>query len=57
MRVRLEFTPPCEAAAYAPSVVTPSLVEHTVEHFMVNIAVVVAFFLVVGAGLRLADRF
>jgi hypothetical protein len=31
--------------------------ERTVEHLVVNIAVVVAFFLVVRAGLRLVDRF
>lgn len=33
------------------------LVERQVEHLAVNIAVVVAFFLVVRAGLRLVDRF
>ncbi len=33
------------------------LAERTVEHLVVNIAVVVAFVLVVRAGLHLVDRF
>jgi hypothetical protein len=57
MPARPEFTPPCEAAAYAPNVVMTSLMERTVEHLVLNIAVVIAFFLVVRAGLRLVDRF
>ncbi len=31
--------------------------ESTLEHLVLNIAVVVGFFLAVKAGLRLADRF
>jgi len=57
MSARPEFTPPYEAAAYAPSVVMTPLMERTVEHLVLNIAVVVVFFLVLRAGSRLVDRF
>jgi hypothetical protein len=57
MPARPEFTLPCGATAYAPTVVMTPLMERTVEHLVVNIAVVVAFFLVLRAGMRLVDRF
>lgn len=57
MRAGVEFTRPCATAAYAPDVGTPLVVERTVEHLVLNIAVVAAFFFVVKVGLRLADRF
>jgi hypothetical protein len=56
MRRRRVFTPPCRIAAYSQRDGTSVPRERSMEHILLNVIVVVAFFHVVVVAIRLAGR-